>query len=139
SWIVPNELRVTSQPIVRDGLCSAERRSEFVDGRNAREAGRGDSRGKTKNRGEAERGAKMNKPVLLLAVVGSMACGCSNMIGSTGTTIGWKAMPGDGSTQAPQVTFGYKRMELAFVPTDQSTAQRPEAGSTDGEDTDAFS
>jgi hypothetical protein len=36
---------------------------------------------------------------------------------STGTTIGLKATPGDGQTRLPQVTFGYKRAELALVPT----------------------
>ncbi len=44
------------------------------------------------------------------------ACG-PRVIISTGTTIGLKATPGDGNTRPPQVTFAYKRAELALVPT----------------------
>lgn len=65
------------------------------------------------------------KTAVLLACAGSaLLCGCSNMVISTGTTIGLKATPGDGSTQTPQVTFGYKRMELAYVPVDAASASK---------------
>jgi hypothetical protein len=49
----------------------------------------------------------------------------------TGTTLGMKATPGDGSSRPPQVTLGYKRAEAALVPTGS-------AGSTD-DGRDAFS
>jgi hypothetical protein len=55
------------------------------------------------------------------------------MVVSTGTTIGLKATPGDGNTQAPQVTFAYKRAELAYVPTDSKRAKK----SKDEKDTDS--
>ena len=44
------------------------------------------------------------------------ACG-PRVIISTGTTLGLKATPGDGSSRPPQVTLGYKRAELALIPT----------------------
>lgn len=53
---------------------------------------------------------------LAVAVVALPACG-PRVIIATGTTIGLKATPGDGNTRPPQVTFGYKRAELALVPT----------------------
>jgi hypothetical protein len=62
---------------------------------------------------------------LVMACVGSaLLCGCTSMVISTGTTIGLKATPGDGSTQTPQVTFGYKRMELAYVPVEAGAASK---------------
>ncbi len=51
-----------------------------------------------------------------LIVISLTACGPRILV-STGTTLGLKATPGDGYTQPPQVTFGYKRAEVAFVPT----------------------
>ena len=42
----------------------------------------------------------------------------------TGTTIGLKATPGDGNTRPPQIMLGYKRAELALVPTDGSGASK---------------
>jgi hypothetical protein len=52
----------------------------------------------------------------LLLVFVSVA-GCAPRVNlSTGTTIGLKATPGDGNTRPPQVTLGYKRAELSFVP-----------------------
>jgi hypothetical protein len=55
---------------------------------------------------------------LLLAFAG---CGTdraiSRVIIATGTTIGLKATPGDGSSRPPQVTFGYKRAEASIIPT----------------------
>lgn len=45
--------------------------------------------------------------------------GCSGqdrVLVTTGTQIGLEATPGDGATQAPNVSFGYKRVELALVP-----------------------
>lgn len=48
----------------------------------------------------------------------SLATGCGTRVGIiTGTTIGLKATPGDGSTRPPQVTLAYKRAEAAIVPT----------------------
>ena len=63
---------------------------------------------------------------LLLA----MACG-PRVVVVTGTTLGLKATPGDGNSRPPQVTLGYKRAEVALVPTQGATAN--EAGN------DAFS
>ena len=57
-------------------------------------------------------------------------CGTSRVIIATGTTIGLKATPGDGSSRPPQVTFGYKRAEASIVPT---------KGEAVSGDTDAFS
>jgi len=51
-----------------------------------------------------------------LLLLSAAACGPRVVI-STGTTIGLKATPGDGYTRPPQVTLGYKRAELALVPT----------------------
>jgi hypothetical protein len=75
----------------------------------------------------------MPKPALapaigLLALLLS-ACG-PRVIVSTGTTLGLKATPGDGSSRPPQVTLGYKRAELALVPT---------AGEKSSENQDAYS
>ncbi len=69
----------------------------------------------------------------------------------TGTTVGLEASPGDGSTQPPSVTFGYKRAEVAFVPTgqekgatkmpDAEPGKKPSAGTPEApkEDSDAYS
>lgn len=51
-----------------------------------------------------------------LIVINLTACGPRILV-STGTTLGLKATPGDGQTRPPQVTFGYKRAEVAFIPT----------------------
>lgn len=54
-----------------------------------------------------------------------IATGCAQrMTVSTGTIIGLNATPGDGQTQAPQVTLAYKRSELAFVPTGERLAKK---------------
>lgn len=54
--------------------------------------------------------------VLLLLPL--LAAGCGTRVGIvTGTTIGLKATPGNGSTRPPQITFGYRRAEAAIVPT----------------------
>jgi len=54
----------------------------------------------------------------LLCLLLLMAAGCGTRVSIiTGTTIGLKATPGDGSTRPPQVTLGYKRAEAAIVPT----------------------
>lgn len=62
---------------------------------------------------------------------------CSRVIIATGTTIGLKATPGDGETRPPQVTLGYKRAEIALVPTNEgkSTHHDPAAAG----DVDALS
>lgn len=58
------------------------------------------------------------KGLLLLMTFLSLA-GCAPRVNlSTGTTIGLKATPGDGTTRPPQVTLGYKRAELSIVPTE---------------------
>lgn len=56
---------------------------------------------------------------LLAALTGTLAgSGCARrMTLSTGTVIGLTATPGDGQSQLPQVTFAYKRAEMALVPT----------------------
>lgn len=58
--------------------------------------------------------------------------GCSpRVVINTGTTIGLKATPGDGSTRPPQVTLAYKRTELALVPTGtQKATENKDALST---------
>jgi hypothetical protein len=54
--------------------------------------------------------------VAVTAALPVAACGPRlNVI--TGTTVGLKASPGDGSTTPPQVTLAYKRAEGALVPT----------------------
>jgi hypothetical protein len=45
------------------------------------------------------------------------ACGGPRIYVATGTTIGLKATPGDGATRPPGVVLGYKRAEVALVPT----------------------
>lgn len=55
-----------------------------------------------------------------LMLVLSTSSGCDprrRIVIVTGTTIGLKATPGDGESRPPQVTLGYKRAELALVPT----------------------
>lgn len=55
---------------------------------------------------------------LLIGIVGGSGSGCARrMTVATGTIIGLHATPGDGQSQLPQVTFAYKRAELALVPT----------------------
>jgi hypothetical protein len=55
--------------------------------------------------------------VIAIALSALSAAGCSRVVIATGTTLGMKATPGDGSSRPPQVTLGYKRAELALVPT----------------------
>jgi len=52
-------------------------------------------------------------------------CGPRVLI-ATGTTLGLKATPGDGQSRPPQVTLGYKRAEVALVPTDGEEARKDE-------------
>ncbi len=60
---------------------------------------------------------------MVLGLLGLTLCACGpRVIISTGTTIGLKATPGDGNTRPPQVTFAYKRSELALVPTSGNKA-----------------
>jgi hypothetical protein len=68
----------------------------------------------------------------LLALGLLLATGCAPRVNlTTGTTIGLKATPGDGSARPPQVTLGYKRAELAFVPTEgKGTTADTDAAST---------
>ena len=67
--------------------------------------------------------------LVALAVLSLALAGCtgstSRVIISTGTTIGLKASPGDGTTRPPQVTFGYKRAEGAIIPTKGDAAEMP--------------
>jgi hypothetical protein len=57
--------------------------------------------------------------ILALPIVLLLVTGCAPRVNlSTGTTIGLKATPGDGSTRPPQVTLGYKRAEVSLVPTE---------------------
>ena len=55
--------------------------------------------------------------ILFLTII---LCGCSSsprMTVVTGTIIGLHASPGDGSSRPPEITFAYKRSELALIPT----------------------
>jgi hypothetical protein len=71
------------------------------------------------------------KTIVAMATV-LLAAACQpHVIISTGTTLGLKATPGDGESRPPQVTLGYKRAEVALVPTNGDAAH--EKG------TDAFS
>lgn len=72
-------------------------------------------------------------PISTLLACCLVACGPRILI-ATGTTIGMKATPGDTQTKPPQVTFGYKRAEMAVVPTGNKSAT-----SSSATDTDAFS
>ena len=45
------------------------------------------------------------------------ACSGPRVYIATGTIIGLKATPGDGASRPPSVVLGYKRAELALVPT----------------------
>ena len=61
--------------------------------------------------------------VLLIGLTAGLGSGCARrMTIVTGTTIGLHATPGDGQSQAPQVTLAYKRAELALVPTAGTSA-----------------
>lgn len=59
----------------------------------------------------------MTRLMALAVVVFLAGCGTSRVIVVTGTTIGLKATPGDGTSRPPQVTFGYRRAEASIVPT----------------------
>lgn len=59
---------------------------------------------------------------LSLLLLSATGCGTPRVNLITGTTIGLKATPGDGETRPPQVLLGYKRAELALVPTTGSGA-----------------
>jgi len=61
---------------------------------------------------------------LVLIPVGCAASRQPRVTVVTGTTIGLKVTPGDGQTRPPQVTFGYKRAELAIIPTKGGTATK---------------
>jgi len=61
---------------------------------------------------------------LLLVVLALGACGGPRVNIITGTSIGLKATPGDGSTRPPGVTLGYKRAEAALVPTKADQASK---------------
>jgi hypothetical protein len=64
--------------------------------------------------------------LLVIVALGSLL-GCGpKVIVATGTTLGLKATPGDGQTRPPQVTLGYKRAEVAIVPTDGKDANGTE-------------
>lgn len=66
--------------------------------------------------------------VLAALALGFVACGTPRLLIATGTTIGLKATPGDGQARPPQVTFAYKRAELAVVPTAQGSGKRDKSG-----------
>ena len=69
--------------------------------------------------------------VMILAIMLAGSACAPRVVIVTGTTLGMKATPGDGSSQPPQVTLGYKRAEASIVPTKGSVA--------DSNGTDAFS
>lgn len=68
---------------------------------------------------------------VLIGAVGGSGSGCARrMTIATGTTIGLHATPGDGKSQSPQITFAYKRAEMALVPTGGKAATKePDADS----------
>ena len=71
----------------------------------------------------------------LVAAFGGAGSGCARrMTVTTGTVIGLVANPGDGQSQPPQITFAYKRAEMALVP----TSGQPATNSA-GVKSDAFS
>jgi len=57
---------------------------------------------------------------IALAMLLALACGTPRLLIATGTTIGMKVAPGDGKARPPQVTFAYKRAEVAVVPSPSS-------------------
>ena len=67
-------------------------------------------------------------PFLVAVIIGAGVLGsggCARrMTVSTATTIGLNATPGDGKSQAPQITLAYKRAEMALVPTGGKAATR---------------
>ena len=67
----------------------------------------------------------------LIGGVSGIGSGCARrMTIATGTTIGLHATPGDGKSQSPQITFAYKRAEMALVPTGGKAATKePDADS----------
>jgi hypothetical protein len=88
---------------------------------------------------------KLFTPLVLAACMVFIAplVGCApRMTVATGTTIGLNATPGDGQAQSPQVTFAYKRSEIAKVPTGQQPARKPPAraqNDSSDQNTDAYS
>ena len=61
--------------------------------------------------------AKFNIYCSLATLLLMAGCGGQDrVIVTTGTQVGLEATPGDATTQAPSVSFGYKRVELALVP-----------------------
>jgi hypothetical protein len=68
----------------------------------------------------------------------ALGSGCSGrrMLVVTGTSIGLHVTPGDGETSPPQATLGYKRSEVAIVPTGSKDALNDADAS---KRTDAFS
>jgi hypothetical protein len=67
------------------------------------------------------------RATLLILTALAVVTGCGpKVIIATGTTLGLKATPGDGQTRPPQVTLGYKRAEVAIVPTDGDDASGTE-------------
>lgn len=74
---------------------------------------------------------------LLLVMLTLMGCSESRVLVVTGTVVGLEASPGDGSTQPPSVTFGYKRAEVAFVPTATEPADKVAKHYPPGQGTDS--
>lgn len=75
--------------------------------------------------------------IALLCAIAAAIGGCSRVVIATGTTLGLKATPGDGTSRPPQVTLGYKRGELALVPTKSERAVNDDEDPA--KDSDAFS
>jgi hypothetical protein len=74
--------------------------------------------------------------LLWLLVLSLFGCGPRvNIV--TGTTVGLKVSPGDGNTRPPQITFAYKRAEVALIPTEGKKATKGSSG--DASDGDAYS
>ena len=60
----------------------------------------------------------------LVALVVLQGCTEPRVLLLTGTTVGLDASPGDGQTRPPSIVFGYKRSEVAFVPTDGQLSKK---------------
>lgn len=81
--------------------------------------------------------SEFKKPMLSLAIAGLVLTGCANqgysVIATTATTIGVgiSQHPSDGSIDA---TLGYKRAELAFVPTNRNGGENAGANQKGAKD-----
>ena len=75
--------------------------------------------------------AKFNIFCSLATLLLMAGCGGQDrVIVTTGTQVGLEATPGDATTQAPSVSFGYKRVELALVPVHPQSKEKNSSDSS---------